>query len=180
MKMKKYVITLSEYFPVAHPRKGEPTEFVSKFNRASICYKCATTIGAVCSADCQCYRNAKFHTLRGNYDLWHKRFEEIYAGRAYLSVRIWSGKPYASKQIEIARLTKDDGIGMQLLCFAGNNSKKDRELHRPIVGGTTKIDYRSLAVMDGLSLQDWEDWFTTGDYDLSEPMVIIHFTSFRY
>ena len=69
---------------------------------------------------------------------------------------------------------------MQLLCFAGNNSKKDRELHRPIVGGTTKIDYRSLAVMDGLSLQDWEDWFTTGDYDLSEPMVIIHFTSFRY
>lgn len=36
----------------------------------------------------------------------------------------------------------------------------------------------SLVQNDGLSLNDWVDWF--GGYDLSEPMAIIHFTKFRY
>lgn len=169
-KMNKYVLTLSKAFPVTHPRAGKSTHFKAKV---------LDTINDKPSAG-KVDSDYKRHTLRGNYDLWRKRFDEIEAGRAYLSVRQWEGKPYASKQVEIMRLYKEDGIGMQSLCFAGNNSKKDRELHRPIVGGTTEVDYRKLAANDGLSLQDWEDWFTTGDYDLSEPMVIIHFTKFRY
>lgn len=172
-KMNKYVLMLSKAFPVTHPRKGEPTDFRTKLLSARYRQEGETLYTA---SDGKC----KLHTIRGNYDLWRKRFDEIEAGRAYLSVRQWEGKPYASKQVEIMRLYKEDGIGMQSLCFAGNNSKKDRELHRPIVGGTTEVDYRKLAANDGLSLQDWEDWFTTGDYDLSEPMVIIHFTKFRY
>ena len=98
--------------------------------------------------------------------------------KAEISLRQWSGKPYASKQVEIARLTKADGIGIQLLCFAGNKTKKDRELHRPIVGGTKEIDYRQLAMNDGLTIEDWQDWFR--NYDLSQPLAIIHFTNFRY
>ena len=31
---------------------------------------------------------------------------------------------------------------------------------------------------DGLSFEDWEDWFR--GYDLSKPLAIIHFTKFRY
>ena len=175
-KMNKYVLTLSKAFPVTHPRAGERTNFNEKMANA-IYHMRHPEVFEPCEPN---NGDEKYHTIRGNYELWYKRFEEIERGEAYLSIRQWSGKPYASKQIEIARLTKEDGIGIQLLCFAGNNSKKDCELHRPIVGGTTEVDYRKLAANDGLSLQDWENWFTTGDYDLSEPMVIIHFTKFRY
>jgi len=39
-------------------------------------------------------------------------------------------------------------------------------------------DIRTLAKNDGLSLQDFKDWFK--GYDFSKPMAIIHFTRFRY
>lgn len=168
--MKVYVLTLSQTFPVYHPKAGKSTRFGAKVGD-TIAEKQDTK---------KVDSDYKRHTIRGNYDLWRKRFDEIEAGKACLSVRKWTGKPYASKQEEIVRLTYRDGIGMELLCFADNHSKKDKELHIPIVGGTTEIDYHTLAANDGLSLQDWEDWFTYGDYDLSEPMVIIHFTKFRY
>ena len=35
-----------------------------------------------------------------------------------------------------------------------------------------------LAENDGLSFENWADWFK--DYDLKQPMAIIHFTNFRY
>lgn len=164
--MKKYVITLSKVFPTTHPKAGIPTGFEHKLHAAINGWSDHAYL--------------KLHTIRANYPLWAKRFEQIERGEAYLSVRQWSGKPYASKQVEIARLTKEDGIGLELLCFAGNHNKKDHELHRPIVGGTTEIDYRLLAANDGLSLADWEAWFSNPKYDLSEPMAIIHFTKFRY
>lgn len=175
-KMKAYVLTLSVVFPVTHRRAGERTNFKEK--RANAIYRMRhPEVFEPCEPN---NGDEKYHTIRGNYELWHKRFEEIERGEAYLSIRQWSGKPYASKQIEIARLTKEDGIGIQLLCFAGNQTKKDRELHRPIVGGTREIDYRQLAMNDGLTVEDWEDWFSNPDYDLREPMAIIQLTKFRY
>ena len=33
---------------------------------------------------------------------------------------------------------------------------------------------------DGFTLNDWEAWFSNKNYDLSEQMVIIHFTKFKY
>lgn len=181
--MKTYVLTLSQTFPVYHPRKGEPTCFEQKVFRSTYKEFCGVDVYKddwLKAQERPKFEPAKLHTIRGNYELWRKRFDEIEAGQACLSIRKWTGKPYASKQEELTKLTYKDGIGMQLLCFAGNFSKKDRELHRPIVGGTTEVDYKELATNDGLSLQDWEDWFKHGDYDLSEPMCIIHFTSFRY
>lgn len=181
--MKTYYLTLSQTFPVYHPKAGQPTHFEQKVFRST--YKEFSGVdvyqdGWLKQQEQPKFEPAKLHTIRGNYDFWRKRFDEIEAGKACLSVRKWTGKPYASKQEEIARLTYRDGIGMELLCFADNHSKKDKELHRPIVGGTKEVDYTQLAMNDGLSLQDWEDWFTYGDYDLREPMVIIHFTKFRY
>jgi hypothetical protein len=38
--------------------------------------------------------------------------------------------------------------------------------------------YNELSKNDGLSLPDFKAWFK--NYDLSEPMAIIHFTKFRY
>lgn len=146
--MKTYVITLSRHFLANHKRAGEETHFKEKF-----------------------LSGEKLHTIRANYPLWEKRIKEVQEGRAILSIRQWTGKPYRSKQVEIATLTAENGVGLQRLEFT------DCRLRFPYVGSewTSMV---SLAKNDGLSLNDWVGWF--GGYDQSEPMAIIHFTKFRY
>lgn len=111
-KLKVYVITLSRVFPVSHPKAGQPTYFKEKiYNAGVLLMQALEYMMPANSTDPNC----KYHTIRANYELWRKRFEQIERGEACLSIRQWTGKPYASKQIEIARLTKDDGIGLQKL-----------------------------------------------------------------
>lgn len=152
MKLKTYYLTLSEDFPSTHGRAGQPTCFRRKLRRD------------------------KLHTIRANYEFWKKRFEQIAAGKACLSVRQWVGKPYGkgSTQREIIRLTREDGIGVQKL-------RLERNFLLARVGPDhcyKCVDVESLANNDGLSLSDWLEWFK--DYDISKPLAIIHFSSFRY
>lgn len=137
--MKTYVIILSRYFMKEHPRAGEETHFKEKF-----------------------LAGEKIHTIRRNLPLWQKRFEQINKGEACLSIRQWTGKPYASKQVELKRLTKEDGIGLQ---------KYDWYSFYPASSAT-------LAHNDGLNLRDWQLWFQ--DVQEGTPLAIIHFTKFRY
>ncbi|MEE1096549.1 MAG: hypothetical protein UH084_08295 [Paludibacteraceae bacterium] len=161
--MKTYVITLSQVFPTTHPKAGIPTGFQHKLQTALNGWKD--------------HSFTKLHTIRANYPLWAKRFEQIERGEACLSIRQWSGKPYASKQVEIARLTKEDGIGLQKFEVCNNHAGINLWMH-------FKIDDRPIMSIndipnnDGLSREDWVDWFKK--YDLSKPMAIIHFTKFRY
>ena len=148
--MKTYVLTLSKSFPRTHARAGEPTEFREKF-----------------------LKEEKIHTIRANYELWSKRIAEVRAGRAVLSVRQWTGKPYASRQEEIARLTAENSVGIQKLCFPNRLTALVDYPERKL-----SVDFKLLAKNDGLSLADWCDWFR--HYDLSKPLAIIHFTNFRY
>lgn len=145
--MKTYVIILSEKFPTTHPRKGQETEFGRSF-----------------------LNGKKIHTIRGNFSLWEKRIAQIQKGEAVLSVRQWTGKPYQSKQVEIARLTAEDGVGIQEL--------KLTDLSRPTTINWQRIELPLLAKNDGLGFNDWFYWFEK--YDLSKPLAIIHFTKFRY
>ena len=128
----------------------------------------------------------KLHTIRGNYELWSKRFEQIEAGNAALSIRCWSGKPYHSKQTEIVKLTKEDGIGLQKayidrLQYIGRN---DMNLSPRVVRDYWQtedpiIDGETMAKNDGLSsLRDWMPFFN--GHNISNPLAIIHFTKFRY
>lgn len=154
--MKTYVITLSQVFPATHARAGEPTGFKEKVE------------AAIKQLEGEWW---KLHTIRANCELWAKRFEKIATGEACLSIRMWTGKPYRSKQVEILRLTREDGIGIERLTF-------DRSPHL-----LPNVDYKpvgvgNLANNDGLSLDDWREWFK--GYDLSKPLAIIHFTKFRY
>lgn len=170
--MKKYVITLSKVFPTTHPKAGIPTGFEHKLHAAINGWSDHAYL--------------KLHTIRANYPLWAKRFEQIERGEAYLSVRQWSGKPYASKQVEIARLTKEDGIGLQVIRLNegvgiyGEYSIVENAWELLGIHGDAKVLNRQIAANDGLSLADWEAWFSNPKYDLSEPMAIIHFTKFRY
>ncbi|WP_418202533.1 hypothetical protein [Bacteroides sp.] len=160
--MKTYVITLSQVFPTGHKRAGEPTSFRDAFNAGQVFNR-----GSLCL-----YRHPKKHTIRSNYPLWLKRITEVQQGKAVLSVRQWTGKPYRSKQEEIASLTASDGIGIQMLSFAPLYT-----LAAPFVNGR-RIATNTLASNDGLRDADWREWFM--HYDLTQPMAIIHFTKFRY
>lgn len=160
--MKTYVITLSSFFPQGHFVEGEMTGFREKVLKAI-------------NEPFTCPIVQKLHTIRANYDFWKRRFDKIEAGEACLSIRQWVGKPYGkgSSQLEIARLTRNDGIGIQKLTF------DFEEINLPKVhGASLNPTVRILANNDGLSLDDWKDWFR--DYDLSKPMAIIHFTKYRY
>lgn len=136
--MKTIVLMVSTKFPASHKRAGEPTNFPQKIESGE-----------------------KIHTIRGNLDLWLKRFEQIARGEARLSIRVWTDKPYRSPQQEIASLTNLDGIGVEEL-----------NLHR-----ADHIEPKDLAKNDGLCLEDYISWFK--DYNLSK-LAIIHFTKFRY
>ena len=162
---------LSRNFPAKHPRHGEHTNFDTKL------------LNAVWSAQNMSIGlpqyGMKLHTIRANYELWSKRFEQIEAGNAVLSIRYWTGKPYHSKQTEICKLTREDGIGIQKMEFLAFQEGYRKDAGIWIAGNVFPIDEREqIAINDGLTLQDWEAWFKS--CDLSKPLAIIHFTKFRY
>jgi hypothetical protein len=166
-KIKRYRLGISRNFPTTHPRKGEPTQFEAKIQFA--------------------LHNNKFwqklHTIRANYPLWEKRMKEVKAGRAVIELFYWSGKPYNSPQVVFATLDKDSGCGVQQLSFDARQLCEGKEIP---LGATVyqPFEYKftpsliDLAKNDGLSLDDFKAWFKK--YDLSQPMAIIHFTSFIY
>lgn len=183
MKKKKiYVLMLSTAFPRTHSNRIYPTYFKERFLLGQGCPDCVVpqdlsgeNISNCNSCGRACFL-VKLHTIRANYPLWEKRIKDIQAGNAVLSIRQWTGKPYRSKQVEIARLTADGGIGIQKLSFDKDKDGVHSLKYFNING--KYIDRGILANNDGLALEYWQEWFK--DYDLSKPMAIIHFTKFRY
>jgi hypothetical protein len=147
-KRKTFVLMVSKTFPQTHKRSGESTGFVEN-------------IKALFSP-----KNSKIHTIRSNYELWRKRSEQINEGKAVLSIRYWSDKPYKSKQVEIARLEK---IGVERLDDPTNF------VFAPIEGEA--FAWIDIAKNDGLSFDDFCEWFKVRQ---PGPMAIVHFTEFRY
>lgn len=165
-KIKTYVLMVSRTFPATHPRKGEQTFFTEKINESLIPVSELPILGK------------KLHTIRANYELWEKRIIAVQEGKAVLSIRYWSGSPYnfkkdGSKQIELTRLDKDSGVGIQKI-EKGIFFDFAIELKNLII----ELPDKQIAINDGLSLDDFKAWFR--GYDLSKPMAIIHFTKFRY
>ena len=144
--MKTYVLMVSQQFPKTHKKAGAYTHFPSLIKAFT-----------------------KKHTLRNNYELWEKRILEVKAGWAVLSLRVWEGMPYNSKQREIQQFDSKSDIGIQKL------SNPDKFVWASV--GDAKIDWDVIAENDGLDFEDFCDWFKSPG---SDPMAIIHFTNFRY
>lgn len=144
--MKTYVLMVSERFPQTHKRKGELTYFPTKIKNGE-----------------------KIHTIRANYDLWEKRINDVKNGLASLSVRVWEGKPYKSKQKQIFEFIAERGIGIQKLEDPSNF------VYAQIDG--KMINWQFVAKNDGLSFDDFSDWFKVRR---NKPMAIIQFTDYRY
>lgn len=162
--MITYYLTLSLTFPKDLPNAGEPTDFEAAFYAGQ-------SLGKGGNPSC---KHPKIHTIRANYEFWRKRFEKIAAGDACLSIRQWIGKPYGkgSTQREIARLTREDGIGLQRMTVIGCTT-----IHPIYIDGHS-VKVSTLANNDGLDETDWRNWFE--GYDLTEPLAVIQFTNFRY
>ncbi len=135
-----YVLTVSEFFPSKHPKAGLPTGFINAISA-----------------------KIKIHTIRGNYELWKKRVDKINAGKAILSLRYWTGKPYNSKQKEVFVFEK---MGIEKLHLGLNNDIDNKSI------------IRTIAHYDGLSVADFKAWFKGKDF--TQPKAILHFTDFRY
>lgn len=166
--MKTYVIMLSKVFPATHSRKGDPTYFGLKVQAAQHPLIFDNVV-------------PKVHTIRENYTLWRDRIAQVQAGKAELSLRQWSGVPYRSKTVEIMRLGWYNGVGIQKLNFGWHNG-----VQMPVIDGRYMYGVNGskaeLAMHDGLSLEDWQEWFKGHEKDTvhDNPLAIIHFTHFRY
>lgn len=174
--MKTYVLTVSRVFPCTHKRKGEETNFIEKISPV-FCMAYSSCSHHDCG-HCEFTIYPKIHTIRSNkngtsYERWSKKVKEIQEGKAILSIRYWSGKPYNSKQVEICQLDKDSGIGVQMIDFSDDYLYTVR-----VDGKRISFSCEMVAEHDGLSESDFEEWFK--GYDFSKPMAIIHFTKFRY
>lgn len=153
-KLKTYVLTVSEYFPVTHSKRGTPTGFAF-----------AIEIGC------------KKHTIRANYSLWKKRLDEVMDDKAILSVRYWSGKPYNSKQVTVKNFVATDGVGIEKIEFLKDGDGVPA-LKYPTVNNRQNPPIWLIAENDWLPFIDFKEWFK--NYDLTQPMAIIHFSRFRY
>ena len=163
MENKIKVLLLSKVFPKGHPRVGKPTLFKDKiFIVENLTYP------SVWSPD-----GCKIHTIRNTSD-WIMVSEKINMGKMVLSVRQWSGIPYKSiHDDEIFQLCK---IGIQKITIANRVSE-----YQCYVDGLL-TDITTIAQNDGLSKQDFIDWFKPyfKKGDMLWNGVIIHFTDFRY
>lgn len=139
--VKTFVLIVSERFPKTHKKAGENTGFPEAISAG-----------------------LKIHTIRSNYKFWKKRVKKINSGEAVLSLRVWSGNPYNSKQKEIAVFTQ---IGIEKIKYLRPSFYIDGK----------KLNVEKLAKNDGLSSEDFYEWI--GKYPDSD-MAILHFSNFRY
>lgn len=174
---KKVVLTLSSVFPTTHPRKGERTFFKEQLNNAIYGYE-----GAVIeqpNAEPLFISGRKKHTIRENHERWQHNLDKIIDGRFTLSVREWSGKPYASPQVEIVSL---HNVGYQRITMQYDS---ETDTLKASVDGKAISDVAQLAKNDGLTLDDFKHWFfgrkeMQGNRVNEFCGIIIHFTDFRY
>ena len=111
----------------------------------------------------------KVHAIRANYELWKKKINEVKSGKAELVLKQWSGLPYRTKQEKIFIYDKDDEIGVSKLTFSEKDGFK--------INDEVFVPAEILAKNDGLSIEDFQDWFKVFP---TEPMAIIHLSGFRY
>jgi hypothetical protein len=121
----------------------------------------------------------KIHTLRKNYLFWKRRITN--AGEK--SIRYWNDKPRRSPQVIIKNITNytpSGKYGVQEVCKINDGKSFYSPFSFYLVEGHEQkmhLDLSVLAKNDGLTLQEFIDWFK--DYPEGQ-MALIHFTSFRY
>lgn len=177
--MKTHIITVSRRFPKTHKHATQETFFIEKILAGLPFFECSDIIELFNYADndkinsCREKIDIKVHTIRQNYELWKKRIDEVNQGIAILSIRAWKGVPRKSKQFEICHFTKSSGIHVQKIQYTPQGWRIDDNDGR-------LYSSSEIAPHDGLSVEDFEDWFKDIMVPNTPPMAIIHFSPKRY
>lgn len=142
------VITFSRFFPSYHPRKGEPTYFVEKVivglnapPQQQDVYLDELLAKEIIDFD-DLDTKPKYHTIRAG-NRWN-------VGDKF-SPRIWSARPYHSKQIQIAPDIEVKKVWLFEMDLNGVYSVNGKYLDNEL--------YTVLAMNDGLSEEDMFYWF---------------------
>lgn len=138
-------MTFSRYFPAYHPRKGEPTYFVEGIWES---------IRNNQNIDSPQYHYMKFESDIMRWKQYQPKHHTIRAGNRWkvgdkFSPRVWSGKPYNSKQIIIAPDIEIKKVW--------NFEIKDSEVN--INGFLYNGKTKDLIKNDGLEEMDFWNWF---------------------
>ena len=152
------VMTYSRVFPSYHPRAGEPTYFVEKILKGLPHTEMYEPEGLEIDLGMMAEAETKHHTIRAGHR-WK-------VGDKF-SPRVWSGKPYQSKQIIIApdiEIKKLWNFEVVIDKKSGYESVRlnDVLLHeingdQVFMGGHYK--WKAIAQNDGLEFDDFCDWF---------------------
>ena len=142
------VRTLSRFYMKGHPKAGEPTFFVEKFlNSMNLPYPSEyfwTFVAGTGNEEIFNTELLKGHTIRMG-----RHFMPV----DELTLAVWSGVPYRSKQIKL--WTGDiRAVDIEIVVLA-----KDYISFIEADKDTPPIDVFKLATNDGLSPQDFIDWF---------------------
>ncbi|MBD3748960.1 MAG: hypothetical protein IE931_05645 [Sphingobacteriales bacterium] len=156
------VITFSRVFPKYHPKAGKETFFVEQL---------INSLGIILpfvKDDLLPYVN-DFMVLAGEMQKHHTiRAGKRFKAGDYFSPRIWSGKPYNSKQIKIC----DDVLIKKTWDIEINNRGGaawfevliNGEIYGQIHHGNDEdvnvLGLCNLAQNDGLSLRNFQAWFS--------------------
>jgi hypothetical protein len=142
------VITFSRVFPSYHPRAGEPTGFIPKV-WSSLLFDCKMQFDLdmpELESEIRNYYTTpleyKHHTIRAGH-----RFKV----GDYFSPRVWSDKPYRSKQIQFAPDIEIKKVYSFSIGLAAIYVDQQRWIDKSFIG--------EIAANDGLDAQDFLDWF---------------------
>ena len=145
------VLTFSRIFPAYHPRKEEQTYFVEKIWNGLNDLSLPVALNKDLPNDFLCSilpidnYGAKYHTIRAG-NRWKVRDK--------FSPRVWSEKPYQSKQIIIA-----PDIEIKKIWNIGLNIRGDfKEFYCNDCDLTGTSIYK-VSENDGLSVNDFLNWF---------------------
>ena len=150
------VRTFSRFFPKGHTKEGQPTFFVEKFRKgletigySEPLYHFDELIGLSSVISSEKYNSAtpKLHTIRaGNH----------FKAGDYFSPRVWSGKPYASKQIIIAPDIEIKKVYEVNICKISGSFYVSIPMR---LGYERMVSIGNLSNNDGLDIDDFKSWF---------------------
>jgi hypothetical protein len=151
------VLTFSRHFPKGHPKAGQQTFFVEKvlncfrredFSLPTSFIPWTENYVALLKGDeylkAMAVRDLKHHTIRAG-----SRFSP----GEKASLRMWSDKPYRSKQIEFAQVEVKKVWSIEIVI---SHTWWSFRIDDKFFCGNVKV----IANNDGLELQDFIDWFT--------------------
>lgn len=174
------VITFSRTFPAYHPKKGQPTHFVEGI---------LNTLSAIRPGQHYAFDKINpgkeeessnvFDSILEDVTPFHKS-HTIRAGNRWkvgdkFSPRVWSGKPYSSKQITIAPDIEIKKVWNFKIIHGVGYIYNGKNLWNPFGWETMQ----ALAHHDGLSVDDMVDWFRW-DYRNFNGQIICWNESINY